>query len=441
MKRLPTWTYAVIMLVFWSGLASAEPQAPSTPVQIMVTFQDRSLLRTEFGQPGQTYLATTPYASSSWSKRVVDALAREHRLEKSVEWPIRELGVHCVVYTAHDERELPHLLAELAQDARVSAVQPLNTFRVLSSDPYRPLQSNLTSLSVTAAHRWAQGRGVTVAVVDTGIDSDHPDLRGQVTQAFNLVDPDNSRPTHEIHGTAVAGIIAASADNGQGIVGVAPGARLLSLKACWPLRADAAAAECNSLTLARALTQVLQHKPQVLNLSLNGPHDPLLSALLKMVLAQGTVVVAAEPRAGDIGFPTDVDQVIRVNPERVTAPLANLDVFNAPGSKVLTTFPDGAYSFVNGSSFAAAHVSGVVALIKELKPSISTAEVHQVLRESRANYGVPTLQAEAQGAISACKALTRVETNVQCDPEIPTSPVSRVDSTLSAAALSKSNTL
>jgi subtilisin family serine protease len=94
----------------------------------------------------------------------------------------------------------------------------------------------------------ATGRKVTVAVVDSGIESNHPDLAGQVAVEENFVD--GQKYVAELHGTAVAGVIAARAGNGVGIEGVAPDARLLALRACWQA---GSATRCNSFTLAKAI--------------------------------------------------------------------------------------------------------------------------------------------------------------------------------------------
>jgi subtilisin family serine protease len=413
MKFRQMWFLAMIAIGV-STVHAAESLDPVAP-QIVVTFTDRSLLRSEFGQPGGYYAPSADYVTSDWSRRVTETLARDYALVTATQWPILALGVHCVVFEVPKAQDVDVLIAKIASDTRVASVQRMNTFHVMNGDPYRPLQANLTSLSVNEAHRWAQGRNVTVAVVDTGIDANHPDLRGRVLSTTDLVTPGQPTSAADIHGTAVAGIIAAAADNGEGIVGVAPQASVVGLKACWPLQRDLAAAECNSLTLARGLSAVLKLKPQILNLSLTGPHDPLLSALLKLIIAQGIVVVAAEPADQSSGFPVDVEQVIRVNPSQ--SPLLDgPEVVGAPGTKVLTTFPGASYSFVNGSSFAAAHVSGVVALMKELKPDLTIAEIQTILQESSRDAPTSRTAEQQHASVSACAAVARLSSEVSCDP-------------------------
>ena len=110
------------------------------------------------------------------------------------------------------------------------------------------------------------------------MELDHPDLRGRIVVARNFVDARDA--VAELHGTAVAGIIGARADNGVGIVGVAPEAQLMALRACWQVPADANAAVCSSFTLAKALQFAIDNNARVINLSLGGPRDRLLERLV-----------------------------------------------------------------------------------------------------------------------------------------------------------------
>ena len=193
------------------------------------------------------------------------------------------------------------MLRRLDADPRVSVAQPVQRFRVLAAgrrprgqgqgksgynDPYADLQRDVAELSLPAVHRVATGKGVKVGVVDTGLDLDHPDLRGRVAGAGNFVESGERSFTSDVHGTAVAGILAAAANNQVGIVGVAPEALLYAFKACWQEPPASRQAVCDSYTLARAVDAALGQGVQVLNLSLSGPPDPFLSRLLGAALAK-----------------------------------------------------------------------------------------------------------------------------------------------------------
>ena len=255
------------------------------------------------------------------------------------------------------------------------------------------------------AHRWATGRGVTVAVIDTGIDVGHPDLDGRVVRADNFVDRGTHSFTSDVHGTAVAGVLAAVEGNGIGIAGVAPEARIHSLKACWPLPEDGDRAVCDSYTLAQAVDRAVTAGARILNLSLSGPSDALLARLLGAAIARGVAVVAAadESRA-DLGFPASLPGVIavRVAPrgelaeavaERAAAAGGDGALY-APGVDVLSTVPGGGYDFFSGSSMAAAHVSGLAALLLERQPRLTPAELAHRMAASESRVAAAAVGGE-----------------------------------------------
>lgn len=379
LRRL-RWVALFALTAVATAWADADPQL------IIVSFVDRGINAAPVAAPGDFYVPGPAgdaggYASTPWSRRLSASLARDYALEIVTGWPIRALGVHCVVYRVASASSVDATMQRLAADARVTGVQRMNSFRVLNSPP-GPAAYSPSLIELDAAHRLSTGRNVRVAVIDTGIDVHHPNLAGQVVERRDLVD-DSQSDHDDVHGTAVAGVIAAVAGNGVGIVGVAPGAKLLSLRACWPEGADDPGAVCNTLTLARALDAAVRLAPDVLNLSLVGPADPLLTALLQAAMDAGVVVVAAAPGPQIMdSFPTAVPRVIEVSVAHdATTTLADDErAVQAPGTEILTTFPQGRYDFISGSSFAAAHVSGVIALLLELHPRMPAAELERLLR-------------------------------------------------------------
>jgi subtilisin family serine protease len=212
-------------------------------------------------------------------------------------------------------------------------------------------------------HQFFTGKGVTVAVIDSRIEANHPDLAGQISLSADFAT--GGATGGEMHGTGVAGVIAAKADNGVGIVGIAPHARLMALRACWQLAPQPPASVvtvCDSLSLAKALHFAIEHNAQVINMSLSGPQDRLLGRLIEIALGRGEIVVGAFDRAvPGGGFPASQAGVIAVTDEATNAP----SVYTAPGRDVMTTQPGGHWYLVNGGSYAAAHVSGLVALLRE----------------------------------------------------------------------------
>jgi subtilisin family serine protease len=267
------------------------------------------------------------------------------------------------------------MLQRLAADPRVLSVQAMHLFRTeAANDPLYALQPAVAKWGLERLYAHATGRHVTVAELDSGVDLDHPDLRSQVASARDFVGDGGYRA--ETHGTEVAGIIVARAGNGVGIAGIAPGARLLALRACWQT-ADGSAA-CSSFTLAKALQFALEARAQVLNLSLAGPDDALLAQLLDVALARGVAVVAAvDPRLPRGGFPASHPGVLAVAGVRDGSRVAG--ALRAPWRDIPTTQPGGAWGFVSGSSFAAAQVSGLAAVLRELSPDLPPARLRMTL--------------------------------------------------------------
>ncbi len=294
------------------------------------------------------------------------SIARKHKIEFVDVWPMPALKLDCFIVAAPDAQSAQALAEEIARDEEVEWAQPVQRYEVLEmpaayNDPLFPVAPVARQWQLTELHRLATGKGVTVAVIDTQVDARHPDLAGQLAteQDFVLGRPSGA----EQHGTAVAGVIAAKANNRLGMVGVAPQARLLALRACWQL-ADARVAVCDSLTLAKALHFAIERDAHVVNMSLSGPPDRLLTALIDSGLARGmTIVASVDPKVADGGFPASHTGVIAV--ADATTGGAPEGAVLAPGSGIPTTQPGAKWNLVSGSSFAAAHVTGLAALMRE----------------------------------------------------------------------------
>jgi subtilisin family serine protease len=346
------------------------------------------------GSTARSYDAPAQYAVSPSAEAQAAAIAKTYGLKRAAAWPIAMLGVHCIVFEAPEGVDRAQLLARLRRDERVESAQPMQSFNTLSvdtDDPYRKLQRNLDEMNVTGAHRYSRGEGVRVAVIDTGVDAAHPDLKGRIAEQQNFVDARAAESLPERHGTAVAGIIAANENNREGIVGIAPSATLFAYRACWPTQDASASATCNTLTLAKALSTAIDRKMNIVNLSLSGPSDPLLERIVEVGIRRGTLFVGAAPPHGSSGddqlFPTSIAGVISV--DRVAHPSgADAELF-APGDEVLTLVPNGAYDFMSGSSLSAASVSGGLALLLARDHHLtSTTALELLAKSSRAHSDV-----------------------------------------------------
>jgi subtilisin family serine protease len=371
-------------------------------------------------------IVTLPPASRAHWDMIAEALAQSYDLTRVGAFPLTSLGVQCVVFQVPTGRSVEAVIQQLAADPWVESAQRNQHFQGLGmahSDEHAPLQYGAQAIRADAAHRWATGKGVKVAVVDTGVAMEHPDLHGQIVDHATFVEGGEQTFGQDIHGTAVAGVIAARAGNGVGIFGTAPEAEIVALKACWQL--DPRQAVCSSWSLQRAVDFANEAGVQLLNLSLAGPPDPLLERLLITAEERGiTVVAAALPsETAAPGFPASMATVMGTlasDPRgHVRGALGGTPthLLAAPGEEVITTVPPRAYNFMSGSSLAAAHVTGSAALLLEREPGLSPAHVRDLLRASArpvtASGGTPQPAIGVVDAYAALERLLRVQAGAQ----------------------------
>ncbi|MBK7542030.1 MAG: S8 family serine peptidase [Candidatus Competibacteraceae bacterium] len=406
---------AVLAVLF--GCAGSPDQADSAPA----TAIDEPGVPKQL-QARQIIVALPDRSRPDWPAISRD-LQTQYRLRPVGEFPLTSIGVQCLVFQVPADQSMAGVIGRLNADPRVVLVQPNQSFEGLqggASNPYRELAYGAKQLRADLAHRASTGRDVAVAVIDTGADTDHPDLRGQIAQIATFVEGGEPSFRSDRHGTAVAGVIGARA--GGGNEGIAPGARLTVLKACWYSDPAASKARCSSWTLAKAVDHAITHRLKVLNLSLGGPTDDLLARLLAAAERNGIIVVVATlDNPHDPGFPASLDTVIPavacdVN-GRIAAPRWSGLSFAAvaPGVEVVALSPNASYTLMSGSSLAAAHVTGVVALLLQQNPQATPDQIRTVLRATARPVagstpaGVPRL-----GLLDACAALARQNPTLVC---------------------------
>ena len=411
-RTLPSVLAMALALSACTSLREAGPPATAEADlshQILLTVrQDSDVAIGLRGAPEQRYQYRRSYGPSPSAERTLQRIAREHGLKRVRGWPIASLDVYCEVLEVPADRDVAVILEALAEHPDIDIAQPMNTFRALLmeyDDPYVDLQKSVVSLDIRSAHMLATGKGVLVALIDSGVDRAHPELRERVRLQRDLVDQRVFGTRGEVHGTAVAGVIASAANNAVGIVGVAPGADIAGLRACWTLEDEPDAAVCSSFSLAQAIEAALEIRPDVINMSLAGPDDPLVARLLDEALADGIVVVAARGDDPGLPFPASHDGVIAASRETADAGIAG--VLKAPSREVLTTTLNNDYGFFSGSSLAAAHVTGVVALMLERFPNMTHDELASILRATTDADGERHL-------INACRALAMRMPQASC---------------------------
>lgn len=246
-------------------------------------------------------------------------------------------------------------------------------------DPLFPSQYAPQAMHAPEAWGVTRGLGTTIAVVDTGIDPGHPEFAGKIVGGYNAFDHSSRTRDDNGHGTHCAGIAAARADNGIGVAGIAPEARIMPIKA---LDADGAGSD---VQVSDGIAWAADHGATVVSLSLGGPGaSQLLADAISYAVSRGVVVVAAMGNAGtgDLCYPAAAPGAIAVGAIGPDGTVAGFSQWGswisvvAPGVSILSTMPtypctltqrDGYtmdYAVLDGTSMAAPAVAGVAALIK-----------------------------------------------------------------------------
>lgn len=322
-----------------------------------------------------------------------------------------------VVVVAVDDEGRPELVttsfedvastaASLADDPAldVVAVETDRAMRVAGAaaasggDPYRSQQWALDTLEVPTAWAISTGAQVDVAVIDTGVSGTHIDLAGKVCSGVAFL---NSTGVAQLgqgatdphgHGTHVAGTVAALRDNGVGVAGVAPSARII------PVRVLDAQGNGSSSDVARGITWAVDHGAEVINLSLGGPHSQAVQTAVDYAESLGVVVVAAAGNAGVGGppnYPAALEQVVAVASHEPNGAVSTFSTRGAyvdvaaPGSGILSTSRDGSWVYMSGTSMATPHVAGVVALLLDDEPGLTPLQVRERLNTTATDAGTP----------------------------------------------------
>jgi subtilisin family serine protease len=275
---------------------------------------------------------------------------------------------------------------------------------------------------VNAAGAWRITRGnnkITVAVVDTGIDKNHPDLKGKLDAGYNVLEPKSAPVDENGHGTHVAGIIAASQGNGQGVAGIAPACRVM------PVKVANAKGMASTSQIAEGIAYAALHGADVINLSIGGPTpSKTLERAVSAALKKGATLVAAMGNDGSSRpmYPASYPGVIAVGATNSRDTVTRYSQKGkwisvvAPGDGILSTTPTymtnliqtgqttGKYGKLSGTSMASPLVAGIVALMKSVNPSLKTADIKERLEESADGKGGFS-PSSGYGRVNAAKAL------------------------------------
>ena len=373
-----------------------------------------------------------------------DELARRHGLERIASQNFPLLGGTIGLFRIVDRRPVDTVRREFAADGSVRSVQ-LN-FRYFLQDAKKPAiegdaaQYAVAQLRLPQAHALVRGMNVTIAVIDSGVDIKHPELANSVADSFDAL---GSSEGPHVHGTGIAGAIVAHAR----LMGSAPEARLLAIRA---FGRGSKGAESTSYVILRGLNYAAEHGAQIINMSFAGPKDPLIERGIAATAARGILMVAAAGNAGAKSpplYPAANPNVIAVSGTDAQNKLfaasnrGNHIAISAPGADIFLPAPDEKYQITSGTSFSAAYVSGVAALMLERNPALKPGDIRAILTKTARDLGAPGRddqfgagEADAFAAVTAATAAPAVplasvsgkpEKNPALDPAADNASVSR----------------
>jgi subtilisin family serine protease len=285
----------------------------------------------------------------------------------------------------------PNYLYELVQQQggatatgfeRQDAASVIPAVAAAGARPADPTLYAAVKLRLSEAHALARGNNILVAVIDSGVDIRHPDFQGGIAGNYDAL---NSPEPPHAHGTGAAGAIAARSAH----MGVAPASQILAIRAF---------SQSFGFTFAiiKGIDYAVAQNARIINMSFAGAADAATMRHLATAYDKGLVLIAA---AGNLGpkappqYPGAAPNVIAVSATDasdrifVNSNRGSYVAISAPGVNVQLPSPDGLYQVTSGTSFAAAYVSGVAALVLERKPSLAPDEVRQALQSSAKDLG------------------------------------------------------
>ncbi|WP_337032800.1 S8 family peptidase [Paenibacillus illinoisensis] len=277
-------------------------------------------------------------------------------------------------------------------------------------------QWNLPAIETNRGWNITKGKeDVIVAVVDTGVDLNHPDLKGKLLEGYNVVDP-KSKPLDDVgHGTHVAGIIGAIVNNNEGVAGMSWYNKVL------PVKVLDNSGSGTTYAVAEGIIWAADHGAKVINMSLGNYADAqFLHDAVKYAFDRDIVLIAAtgNDNTERPGYPAAYPEVFAVSatdPDMKKASYSNygdyVDVM-APGTSIASTYPNNQYAALSGTSMASPHVAALAGLIRSLNPDLTNTEVMDLMRQSVIDLGDPGHDKYyGYGEVDVYKALKAASSN------------------------------
>lgn len=308
---------------------------------------------------------------------------------------------------------------------------------LVPNDPYYPSQWHLPKILALQAWEITKGSSdVIIAILDSGVDSNHPDLAAKIIDGYNFCDDNADTSDVYGHGTAVAGAAAALSNNGTGVA--APACESLIM----PIRVSDTSGYANITTISRGLIWAVDHGARVMNLSFGGvAASSTIRNAAQYVVNNGGLVVAAAGNCACLDGTAETPYIISVS---ATDRYDNLALFSsrgeyvdvsAPGQSILSTLRGGSYSSVSGTSFASPVTAGIIALMWSVNPDLTWVGIRDLLEGTAVDLGIPGYDTSfGFGRVNAYEAvLAAIDAT---DPSDSTPPSVSISSPMDGAAVS-----
>ncbi len=348
--------------------------------------------------------------SDAATARQIAALQRRFRLQRIESRRIALTGTTFFRWRIPDRRSVRAVIRALERDRLVASAQPNYLYSMQQSAPQGEdggAQYAFAKLHLPQAHAIATGKGVRVAVIDSAVDLASAELAGSIVGHFDTLK--SPRKAHA-HGTAIAALIA-----GHGkLTGAAPGADILAVRAFDP---EAQGAQGSTFNILTGLDWAVRQHARIVNMSFAGPPDPALRRALQASYRRGIVLIAAAGNAGPKSpplYPAAYGDVIAVSATDADDHLLKQSnrgrqiALAAPGKEILVAAPGDSFEISSGTSYSAAEVSGIAALLIARDGRLSPAKLRRLMEETAKDLGPKGRDPLfGYGLVNAFDALTR----------------------------------
>jgi Subtilase family len=378
------------------------------------------------GQPSSTLSAQSNQPPTNWgryvpnevvvevaatvSQETINALLRRHRLTQLETLNLQSSGTSIRRLRINDRRGVPAVVRALAAEGFMVQPNLIATLQeAVSALSQTALeQYALARMRMPEAHTLATGQRVLIAVIDSGADVQHPELAGMILDTFDAI---GSGDRVHAHGTSIVGAIAARSR----LRGTAPGAHILVARAFGTQRSSM---DGTSTDIIKALEWSMNRGARVINMSFAGSRDTAIERRLATARERGIILVAAAGNAG----PTSAPLYPAANPAVIAVTATDIDdriyrsanrgdhvAIAAPGVDLWLPTVDGGYRRTSGTSFSAAEITGVIALMLERNPGLNPDAVRRALLSTARDLGDPGLDPLfGAGLVDAYQAVSAV---------------------------------